>query len=257
MTQEIGITFDLWDTLIIDDSDEEIRARLGLRSKREQRYHVMFKAFGSVSNYSFDEVRRVYDKVSDEFNQVWHNEFVTWSVRERVNRISSMLNCDLPDEVLNNAIFALENMEIEVQPRAMPGAYDALEEISKRYPLAIVSDAIVTPGRNLRKWLESKNLLHFFQAFAFSDEVGHSKPHSTMFQAISTQLNVPVQNLVHVGDREHNDIRGAHALGMRAILFTGSRAIDAANSSADAICNHCRDLPAVIDRLIRSETKSH
>ncbi len=252
MNQEFAITFDLWDTVIVDDSDEEMRAQMGLRPKREERIHVVWNAYRQHSSFAFEQIRHACVTVNDEFNRVWHDEFVTWTVPERLDRISAVLECGLPGEVLDDAVFKLENMEIEIPPRAMPGVREALEKISQMFSLGVVSDAIVTPGRNLRKWLELNGVLKYFSAFAFSDEVGYSKPHPSMFQSAARQLDVPVQNLVHVGDREHNDIRGAHALGMRAVLFTGSRSADAAETTADAVCNHCSELPTVLERLVGS-----
>ena len=55
--------------------------------------------------------------------------------------------------------------------------------------------------------------------------------------------------VAHIGDRDHNDVKGAQALGAKAILFTGTRPADKETTSADGICEHHRDLPAIIDRL--------
>jgi len=56
--------------------------------------------------------------------------------------------------------------------------------------------------------------------------------------------------MVHVGDRDHNDIKGAQALGMKAILFTGTRDKDKAITTADAICVHHRELPGIVRSLV-------
>ena len=56
--------------------------------------------------------------------------------------------------------------------------------------------------------------------------------------------------MVHLGDRDHNDVKGPHALGMKAILFTASRdRTTRTTTTADAICERHRDLPAIVDRL--------
>jgi putative hydrolase of the HAD superfamily len=55
--------------------------------------------------------------------------------------------------------------------------------------------------------------------------------------------------MVHIGDRDHNDVKGPQLLGMKAVLFTATRDHDKATTSADAICERHSDLPAVIDRL--------
>ena len=252
MNQKFAITFDLWDTVIVDDSDEEYRSILGLRPKCEERIHVVWNAYRLISSFSYERIKHAYVTINDEFNRVWHEEFVTWTVSERLDRISTMLDCKLPNDVLNDVILKLENMEIDISPRPVPGVREAIEKISRTYSLGVVSDAIVTPGRNLRIWLELNNLLKYFSAFAFSDEVGHSKPHPSIFLSAASQLGVPAHNLVHIGDREHNDIRGAHTLGMRAILFAGSRSTDVAETTADAVIYRYSELPTILKELLES-----
>ena len=134
-------------------------------------------------------------------------------------------------------------------PDPIPGIADALAELSQDYKLAVVSDAIVTPGSGLKEILDGHGLAHHFRAFAFSDEVGHSKPHPSMFEHACERLGVEPSEIVHVGDRDHNDVKGAQALGARAVLFTATRPADRDATSADAICETHRDLPTVIAKL--------
>ena len=244
-----AITFDLWDTVINDDSDEPVRAERGLRSKRDERHHLVWKALNTVSTFSIEAVRSAYEEVNDQFNQVWHDDFITWTVEERVDKVLKKLNQALPKTVLQNTIDELERMEIVIPPEPVKGVHAALDELSENFPLAVVSDAIVTPGRNLRVWLENHDLLRFFKVFAFSDEVGKSKPHPDIFRSAASQLGVRLEEMVHIGDREHNDIQGAHAVGMQAILFTGTRNTDEQNTTAEANCNHYSELPCILNRL--------
>jgi putative hydrolase of the HAD superfamily len=46
-------------------------------------------------------------------------------------------------------------------------------------------------------------------------------------------------------------VKGPQALGMKAILFTATRAADKDRTSADAICERHADLVAIVDRLAR------
>ncbi len=57
--------------------------------------------------------------------------------------------------------------------------------------------------------------------------------------------------MLHVGDREANDVRGPQALGMKAVLFVGARDRGRAATAADAVCERLAELPAVVDRLAR------
>jgi putative hydrolase of the HAD superfamily len=58
-----------------------------------------------------------------------------------------------------------------------------------------------------------------------------------------------VEEIVHIGDRDHNDVKGPQALGAKAVLFTASRDQDKDRTSADAVCASHAELPAAIDRL--------
>ena len=56
-----AVTFDLWDTMIRDDSDEPKRAALGLRSKRDERRHLVWQALNDVAPIDKAAVARAYD----------------------------------------------------------------------------------------------------------------------------------------------------------------------------------------------------
>jgi len=70
-----------------------------------------------------------------------------------------------------------------------------------------------------------------------------------MFESAARQMGVAIEEIVHVGDRDHNDVKGPQTLGMKAILFVGTRAVDRNKTSAEAICERHADLPGIIDRL--------
>ena len=244
-----AITFDLWDTLVIDDSDEAKRAEQGLRSKFDERRHLLWEALNTTKPIELETVRLAYNVGDAAFNKVWKEQHITWHIAERLRVILNGLGRELPDETFNAVVRAHEEMEVDIPPDAIPDAVPVLERLAKRYKLCIVSDAIVSPGSCLRRLLENHGLAKFFNGFAFSDEVGHSKPHRSMFESAAGQLGVEISEMLHIGDRDHNDVKGPQQLGMKAILFTASRDVDKTNTSADAICESFDKLEAAIDRL--------
>ena len=244
-----AITFDLWDTLVIDDSDEAKRAEQGLRSKFDERRHLLWEALNTTEPIELETVRLAYNVGDAAFNKVWKEQHITWHIAERLRVILNGLGRELPDETFNAIVRAHEEMEVDIPPDAMPDAVPVLERLARRYKLCIVSDAIVSPGSCLRRLLENHGLAKFFNGFAFSDEVGHSKPHRSMFESAAGQLGVEISEMLHIGDRDHNDVKGPQQLGMKAILFTASRDVDKTNTSADAICESFDKLEAAIDRL--------
>ena len=244
-----AVTFDLWDTIVHDDSDEPKRKAKGLRSKKDERRHLLWEALNAESPIDPSTVTLAYDVGDAAFNTVWHDQHVTWTIRDRLRVILKGLKRTLPDAAFDRVARAHEEMEVEIRPDLIPGIAEALADLHGRYRLCIVSDAIVSPGHCLKRLLESYDLARHFDGFAFSDEVGHSKPHRSMFESAARQMGVEISEMVHIGDRDHNGMKGPQALGMKAILFTATRANDKATTTADAICERHADLPAIVDRL--------
>ena len=244
-----AITFDLWDTLVVDDSDEAKRAERGLRSKFDERRHLLWEALNAEKPIDLQTVHLAYNVGDAAFNKAWKEQHITWPIAERLHVILKGLGRELPKAAFDAVVRAHEEMEVEIPPDAMPGAAPVLDRLAKRYKLCIVSDAIVSPGTCLRRLLENHGLAKPFSGFAFSDEVGHSKPHRSMFDSAAGQLGVGIGEMLHVGDRDHNDVKGPQQLGMKAILFTASRDVDKANTTANAICESFDELEAAIDRL--------
>lgn len=244
-----AVTFDLWDTLVHDDSDEPKRRAQGLPSKRDHRRQLLWEALNRHGAIERARVDLAFDVADAAFNKVWREHSITWTIAERLKVALTGLGRALPEGDLGALAEALGRMEIDIPPDMIPGAREALADLAKRYKLCIASDAIVTPGSKLRRLLDLHGLKDYFAAFAFSDEVGHSKPHRSMFESAARQMGVAIEEMVHVGDRDHNDVKGPQALGMKAVLFTATRDADKDKTSADAVCAGHRDLPSVIDRL--------
>jgi len=251
MTRPVqAISFDLWDTLFIDDSDEAVRASRGMRTKRAERRFLVHQALSRHHPVTADQVDLAYDVVDAAFRKVWHDHHITWTVRQRLTVLLEGFRLPLPEDEVAELIQLHEDMELTVRPRLVPGVKEALEELRGRYKLAVVSDAIFSPGRALRELLRGENLLNFFDAMVFSDEVGCSKPDRRVFDKAAGELGLPAVGLVHVGDRDHNDIKGAQAAGARAILFTAVKNRDGV-TSADAICHRYEDLAQIIAQMER------
>lgn len=249
MTRPVqAISFDLWDTLFVDDSDEAVRASRGMPTKKAERRFLLHRALSRHHRVAADQVNLAYDVVDAAFRKVWHDQHVTWTVRERLGALLEGLYLSLPEPELAELVRLHEDMELTVRPHLVPGAREAIEALKGRYKLAVISDAIFSPGRALRELLRGENLFGFFEVFVFSDEIGCSKPDRRVFDHAAEMLGVPVAHLVHIGDRDHNDVKGAQAAGARAILFTAVRKRDQ-STSADAVCGRYEDLARIIEQM--------
>lgn len=244
-----AVTFDLWDTMIRDGSDEAKRAAQGLRPKPAERQHLVWQALNDLAPIAPEAVATAYDEADTAFQEAWQRDAVTWTVGERLRRVLDGLERELPAETLAEVIKAHEEMALAVPPDSVEGIADALAGLALGYRLAVVSDTLVSPAASLRRLLDLHGLKDFFTGFAFSDEVGHAKPHRAIFEAAAEQLGVEPAEMLHIGSREDKDIAGAKALGMTAILFVGARDRGRESTAADAVCERAADLPEVIDRL--------
>lgn len=243
------ITFDLWDTVFIDDSDEADRAAQGLPTKKERRRQLVHEALLRHGPVRREDVDIAYRSIDAAYGLAWHDLAVTWTVPERLGMILEGLGATLPRDELDALVAAHEDMELHLPPHLAPGIADAIADLATRYTLGVVSDTIFSPGRALRGILSNYGLLQHFAAFAFSDEVGCSKPARGMFDAIVAQTGCQHEDIIHIGDRVTKDIDGPHVVGARGVLTTVVKKRNEAGDEPDGVCHDYATLGAVIDAL--------
>ena len=96
-----AVTFDLWDTVIHDASDEPKRAAQGLRSKKEERRYLLWDALNNDAPITQEEVWLACNTADAAFNHVWHTQFATWRVRERLQIVMDGLGHGLSESALD------------------------------------------------------------------------------------------------------------------------------------------------------------
>ncbi len=79
----------------------------------------------------------------------------------------------------------------------------------------------------------------------FSDEIGRSKPHQSLFLATAMALGVVVKEMLHIGDLEMTDIRGAKNVGATAVLFAADND-ESATTAADFVIKTHQELPKLL-----------
>jgi FMN phosphatase YigB (HAD superfamily) len=247
------ISFDLWDTVFIDDSDEPKRVRMNLPPKPIERRNLVERFLQeNGSPVARELIDIAYDTTDAAFFQVWYGQQLTWTVAERLDVLLKGLNRELPANRFEELVRLHEDMELDPVPDLAPNIAEILAQLHGQYRLAVVSDAIFTPGRGLRQLLAHYSLLQYFDAFAFSDELGCSKPCARMFQHIADSLNVPLDSIVHIGDREQKDVAGAQAVGAQAIFTTVVKDRGGDQTQAQALCSDYLNLPALLEKLDRA-----
>lgn len=242
-----AVTFDFWDTIVADGTDEPKRADAGEPPKAvAQRRLFVQEVSTHHPELPLERINAAFDHMNQWFVQAWKVGHHTPHISERVLEGYRHLGI-MPSPGFDHMVQALARMEVVFLPDLAPGIIDCLAVLKDRYKLGIISDTITSPGTSLREMLERYGLKDCFDALIFSDEVGASKPAPAIFAAAMEALGLddPAQ-LAHVGDREANDIAGPLAFGAHAVLYTGIKDRGSHNTKASGICAHHRDLPALL-----------
>lgn len=231
-----AITFDFWDTLAVDDSDEPARAEQGLDPKPvARRAMVVDELTRHHPAVTRAEASAAWDQSLSWCRGRWLDERITPTVAERVDAAMAPLGLARTPG-FDDLVDLLSTMEVEIPPLLAPGVSDAIPALAQRFQLGIISDTIVTPGVGLQAILDGYGLLQHFTVFSFSDELGAAKPEALVFSHAAQGFGVSPAELAHVGDREVNDVLGAQRFGARGVLYTGVLDRGSAESQADVVC---------------------
>jgi len=244
-----AVTFDLWDTVFIDDSDEPKRKAMGLPPKPVARRNLVETFLNRHRPVTRETVELAYNMTDAAFRHVWYNQNVTWEVPERLSVLLNGLGMELPRDEFDELVRLHEEMELEISPDIADHIGPALAGLKEKYRLGVISDTIFSPGRVLRGILEKYNLKQYFDFFVFSDEAGCAKPNPLIFEKAAEGLGVALTEIAHIGDRREKDIDGPHAVGAKGIYTTVIKDRGVADCNADAVCTDYRELVAIVDSL--------
>ena len=129
----------------------------------------------------------------------------------------------------------------------LPGAYEAVESLSKKYKLYLASNgtAKVQAGR-----LESANISHFFQEIFVSQTIGANKPDIKYFEACFARVpDFDVKKAMIVGDSLTSDILGGIQAGMKTCWVNPTGKIAPADIQPDYEIKSLSKLEEFLDSL--------
>lgn len=126
-----------------------------------------------------------------------------------------------------------------------PGTVRTLEELRRRgLRLGLCSNAPYR-SRSLHAQLRHLRLDRHLDSVTFSSEVGWRKPSPRIFAAALEALGVEAEQAAMIGDRRHEDIAGARALGMTTIRVREHRD-DPGPDDADVVIDTVSELVALL-----------
>ncbi|MEO8539603.1 MAG: HAD family hydrolase [bacterium] len=111
--------------------------------------------------------------------------------------------------------------------------------------VGFVSNTLTAPDL-MRGRLEEFELLHHAEVAVFSVEHRVRKPNPEIFRIALRGLGLEPTEVVFVGDRVREDVRGPQSLGMRSILTHEFRQEDPADSNPFGVVQHLSEVVGLV-----------
>lgn len=206
-----ALTFDYWDTLYEGGALPE---RVALRRTA---VGALLGAYGRALPEA--QLRALYEESGREAERWWSEEHRGYRTDERLRWILERAALQPRErcEHLAAAADAVDNALLMLPPAMLAGAWQMLRSLSRHFTLAVISDTGFASGRAQDRLLEKDAARDLFAATIYSMDVGHAKPRPEIFVAAVATLGVAPHEILHIGDNERTDVRGALAAGFRAI----------------------------------------
>lgn len=245
-------TFDLWQTLILDNPElGRQRAQMRLDGARrllaEQGIH-----------HDADRIREAYRSCYRACRAIrGENRDVSFrgQVELFINFIDDGLAARLPEAVSAEIERIYAESFFECPPRFHAAATDTLEAVrGMGLRIGLISNTGMTPGYTFREFLRRHDLLRYFDALTFSDEVLLAKPGGEIFLMTARAMDTPPQAVIHIGDHVTNDVVGANRVGMKSVWIRGfyePEDPDDPEARADAAVDDLAGVAEAVRRLLR------
>lgn len=215
MKQYKHYSFDLWGTLIESNP-----------AFKESRTEYFFDHFNR-EKMSHKEIDDIFRKVSEIHNTTAEVTGMGFSSSEMYTMVLHLLKYDMENLTLrdiHSIYLIMETLFIKHHPILFPGTEFVLQKLHDHgATISLLSNTGYARGTTMRTILRILKIHHLFQFTVFSDEIGISKPNIAIFNDMFTQVaNLNVmreiyrQDIIHVGDSEKADIKGAQAAGIDA-----------------------------------------
>jgi len=238
-----GISFDFWNTLF-GNGDEPKRRNL--------RIEYFYKTISNYIRIDRGAIEKVFRASTKFFLYEWQNNFRTPTTSERIQFMSKLLSVKLKKDDIENTSKYFGKLIFSIPPLNSPSNINIVRQLAETYSLGIISDTGYISGKYIKRFLKNEGLVSCFKSLIFSDEQEYSKPHPSVFLKTCEKLNIPFSRLIHIGDLENTDIRGAKDSGCIGIRYTGWNNDPPDNSQADQIISNYKDLLQIIRDIVNS-----
>jgi putative hydrolase of the HAD superfamily len=250
-----AIIFDLDNTLIMEDNGTKKAFYATCTGFQELSEIDLEKLFRSVCHRAEELWKNFYlfdycDDIQVTYLEALCADFLgddprlkdlhTWApTYRRQSWYSALLDQGIDHIVLAEKLGEKYRVERRNRFYQFPGAAPVLEQLMKRYHLAMLTNG--TPDLQREK-IKKAGLEDYFQVIVVSGEIGVGKPNSQIFRVVLEKLNISPESAVMVGDNLDRDISGAKKAGITAVWFNYEKNTSAVNKEFDYEINRLTEL---------------
>ena len=219
MTKIAAVTFDLWQTLLVDNRE------LGLTRSIARLEGVQRILAERKERFDAEHISEAYWACYRECATI-REGLLDVSFPEQIDifveNISAGLGRRLKGDAVEEITRVYADSFLDYPPPAHKDAVDVLQNVQDMgLRVGLISNTGMTPGTTFRTYLSNTGMLGYFDILTFSDEVKMSKPSREIFLLTLRSLKCVPGETVHVGDSIRNDVMGAKGCGLRTVWITG------------------------------------
>lgn len=219
MAEITTVTFDLWQTLLLDDR-ELGRARAQVRLEGAQ---AALAEFGE--DYDVEHIREAYRACYRQCHDI-RDTGLDVDFREQVTIFVENINPGLVERLDSSAMDEIvrcySDSFLVHPPPAHVDAVQVLQGVKDMgLQMGLISNTGMTPGYTFRSYMKDRGMLGYFHTLTFSDEVKLAKPSREIFLKTLESMGATPEQTVHVGDHVLNDVVGAKRCGLKTVWITG------------------------------------
>jgi len=132
------------------------------------------------------------------------------------------------------------------QVEIIPGVRETLGKLFSTWRLAVATNAEDSQVSEIQAALQRVEISPFFDAIYCFRKIGAKKPSAAYFVYVLNDLQLPVSQVVMVGDDQEADIGGANRQGLRAV-WLNERSDEALSGPLVQTIHHFQELPKTLD----------
>ena len=211
------ITFDLWNTLLSNKPQDNER----YKQKRLEAIRGLLNENGL--NVDFGSLYRAHEEGYEKCKETW-NKNLDLDTQEQLQIMFSFLDDPRFKTIPQSLMLKLEEVFLapilKDPPPLIQGAKKIVQQVqAEGYKIGLICNTGRTPGRIIRELLEKLDVVEYFRALTFSNELKVRKPDLRIFFHTLSQLKSDPANSMHVGDELKVDVLGARISGMTSVHF--------------------------------------